>query len=70
MGNKIQIFSPHQTEFSYAAFFKLGMIDFSTSIFIIFRSNIFMAPTYGYEKQQIKLFLSKRFPDRQIELKN
>ena len=29
-----------------------------------------MAPTYSYEKQQIKLFFTKGFPDRQIELKN
>ena len=26
--------------------------------------------TYTYEKQQINLFSSKSFPDKQIELKN
>ena len=57
MVNKIRIISFHQAEFSYPTF----MIDFSTSIYIIYKSNIYIASTYGYEKQQIKLFLSKRF---------
>ena len=61
MINKIQIISPHQADFFNPAFFKAGMIDFSTNIYIIYKSNIYMAPTYGYEKEQIKLLLSKSF---------
>ena len=57
MLNKIQIISSHQAEFSYPAF----MIDFRTNIYIIYRSKIYMAPTYSYEKQQVKLFLLKSF---------
>ena len=55
--NKIQIISSYQAEFSYPTF----MIDFSTNIFIIYRSSIYMAPTYSYEKQQINLFYETVF---------
>ena len=50
------------------AFFKLVWLVLGPiNIYMLYRSNIYMAPTY--EKQYIKVFESKSFPERQIELK-
>ena len=57
MVNKIQIISCHQSEFSYPVF----MIVFSTNIFIIYRSNIYMPSTFW--KAANKTVFIKRCPN-------
>ena len=47
MVNKINVISSHQAEFSYPAFYKLVWLT-SAQIYAL---NIYMAPTYSYEKQ-------------------
>ena len=44
MVNLTETISSHHAEFSYSVYFKL--VDFSTDMYIIYRSNIYMALMY------------------------
>ena len=57
MVNKVKIICSHQADFSYPVFFKLVWLTSA----LIYTLNIYMTPTYSYEKQKIKLFLSESF---------